>query len=177
MPDIVSIYYRRTGKPNPKITDMKISSFFIVIVLIFTQITLSGQETGKASFYSKKLHGGAHSEGFMEANKMPTGLLTNDIVAPLNLLLKKQTGVDSLVWSDDNFQITFNKKIIKKNNLDFEKIKASTIDFLEQQKGIQFVADQDKIATTSIPEPIKTQMINGYNHSRSGSLVYIPEPA
>jgi len=122
-------------------------------------------------------HGGAHSEGFMEANKMPTGLLTNDIVAPLNLLLKKQTGVDSLVWSDDNFQITFNKKIIKKNNLDFEKIKASTIDFLEQQKGIQFVADQDKIATTSIPEPIKTQMINGYNHSRSGSLVYIPEPA
>jgi len=63
LPDIVSIYYRRTGKPNPKITDMKISSFFIVIVLIFTQITLSGQETGKASFYSKKLHGHRTADG------------------------------------------------------------------------------------------------------------------
>ena len=91
-------------------------------------------------------------------------------------MLKQKFGDDKLVTAVDNFQVYFNKARIDSLNLDFDKIKASTVDFLQHQDGIQYAADQDKISTTSIPAIVKEMMINGYNQQRSGSVVMITKP-
>jgi len=121
-------------------------------------------------------HGAAHAEGFMEANKMPTGLLDKDMKTKLESMLAGKFGSKKLVAGIENFQVTFNKNRIDSLNLDLDKIKTSTVHFLQQQEGIQFAVDQDKISEASIPSPLKEMMINGYNQKRSGSVLMVTDP-
>lgn len=121
-------------------------------------------------------HGAAHAEGFMEANKMPTGFLENDLEGKLDKTLMKKFGADKLVLAIDNFQVFYDKNRIDSLRINPEKVKDATIEFLKAQDGIQFVVDQDKISDASIPEPLKDMMINGYNQQRSGSVLMITLP-
>jgi len=121
-------------------------------------------------------HGAAHAEGFMKANKMPTGFLGKDLETNLENLLDSQFASSKLVFGIDNFQVTFNKTRIDSLKLDFNKIKSTTVNFLQHQEGIQFAVDQDKISEASIPSSLKEMMINGYNAQRSGSVLMITLP-
>lgn len=136
------------------------------------------QKIGKGNYlvFLTADHGAANAEGFLESNKMPTGLLSKGFDTAIGDMLKQKFGDDQLVTAVDNFQVYFNKVRIDSLNLDFDKIKTATVDFLIHQDGIQYAADQDKISTASIPAIIKEMMINGYNQQRSGSVVMITKP-
>lgn len=121
-------------------------------------------------------HGAAHAEGFMKANKMPTGFLGKELETNLEKTLEDQFGANHLIFGVDNFQVTFNRNKIDSLKLDFEKIKATTVNFLQHQPGIQFAVDQDKISEASVPAPLKGMMINGYNQQRSGSVLMVTLP-
>jgi len=148
--------------------DKDLSSFF----------TFLDQKIGKGNYllFLTADHGAAHAEGFMKANKMPTGFLGKDLETELEETLDKQFASSRLVFSIDNFQVTFNKNRIDSLKLDFDKIKSSTVNFLQRQEGIQFAVDQDKIAEASVPSSLKEMMINGYNRQRSGSVLMITMP-
>ncbi|MDP4201986.1 MAG: alkaline phosphatase family protein [Bacteroidota bacterium] len=136
------------------------------------------QKIGKGNYlvFLTADHGAANAEGFLESNKMPTGLLSKGFDSAIGDMLKQKFGDGQLVTAVDNFQVYFNKARIDSLGLDFDKIKTATVNFLQQQEGIQYAADQDKISTTSIPATIKKMMINGYNQQRSGSVVMITKP-
>lgn len=121
-------------------------------------------------------HGAAHAEGFMKANKMPTGFIPKELGKNLEKTLKSQFGNDHLIMDIDNFQVYFNKNKIDSLHLDFEKIKSSTVIFLQHQDGIQFAVDQDKISEASIPTALKEMMINGFNQQRSGNVLMVSLP-
>jgi predicted AlkP superfamily pyrophosphatase or phosphodiesterase len=121
-------------------------------------------------------HGAAHAEGFMKEYKMPTGLLSNSLAKNLEDGLNKQFGKEKLLFTIDNFQVVFDKVRIDSLHLDYEKIKTFTVNYLQQQDGIQYAVDQDKISEASIPTPLKEMMINGYNYHRSGSVLIVPLP-
>ena len=148
--------------------DKDLSSFF----------TFLDQKIGKGNYllFLTADHGAAHAEGFMKANKMPTGFLGKDLETELEETLDKQFASSRLVFGIDNFQVTFNKNRIDSLKLDFDKIKSSTVNFLQRQEGIQFAVDQDKIAEASVPSSLKEMMINGYNRQRSGSVLMITMP-
>jgi predicted AlkP superfamily pyrophosphatase or phosphodiesterase len=136
------------------------------------------QKVGKGNYlmFVTADHGAAHAEGFLEANKMPTGLMDKGMISNLQDELQKQTGEPKLVLGYDNFQLYLNKNRIDSLKLDIEKIKTIAINFLKKQPGIQYVVDQDKITGASVPAVIKEKMINGYNWERSGSILLITKP-
>ena len=148
--------------------DKDLASFF----------TFLDQTVGKGNYllFLTADHGAAHAEGFMKANKMPTGFLGKDLETNLENLLDSQFASSKLVFGIDNFQVTFNKTRIDSLKLDFNKIKSTTVNFLQHQEGIQFAVDQDKISEASIPSSLKEMMINGYNAQRSGSVLMITLP-
>jgi predicted AlkP superfamily pyrophosphatase or phosphodiesterase len=148
--------------------DQELSGFFSYL----------DQKIGKGNYlvFLTADHGSAHAEGFMRAHNMPTGLLDKELENNLNKTLLQQFGHHHLTLGTDNFQVTFNKAKIDSLKLDFEKIKAATIEFLQHQDGIQYAVDQDKIAEASIPSPLKEMMINGYNQQRSGSVQMVNLP-
>ena len=120
-------------------------------------------------------HAGANSEGYLAEHKMPTGLLDEGIAGTLKKSVGKEFGSDKLIARVGTFQVTFNNHVIDSLQIDREKLNAFVVDFLKRQDGILYAADQNKLAVSSIPEPIKTMAINGYNPQRSGSVVFIPQ--
>jgi len=136
------------------------------------------QKTGRGNYllFLTADHGAAHAEGFMKENKMPTGFLEKELETNLEKTLEKQFGAKRLVFGLENFQVFLNKDLIDSLNLDMEKIKTVTVNYLKRQSGIQFAVDQDKITEASVPLPLKNMMINGYNQQRSGSVLMATLP-
>lgn len=120
-------------------------------------------------------HAGAHSEGFLAEHKMPTGLLDEALTTRLAKRVKEMFGSDKLIARINTFQVTLNNHLVDSLQVDREKLKTVIVEFLKRQEGILYAADQDKLAVSSIPEPIKTMAINGYNPQRSGTVLYIPQ--
>lgn len=118
-------------------------------------------------------HGAAHAEGYMEANKMQTGIFGEDFEKTLNSKLKEKFGEENMIWGVENYQVYLNQNVIEEKNLDIEKVKQETLKILKADPTILYAVDLDKIAEAAIPEPIKTRIINGYNWQRSGDLQLI----
>ena len=115
-------------------------------------------------------HGGAHSEGFMEAHKMPTGFYGETAKKDFNQLLKDQFGIEKLVTDVGNNQVYLDDQLIIDNKLDAEKVKQTLLDYLNRDPSVLFAVDMKKAGSSSIPEPIRTRIVNGYNWQRSGDI-------
>jgi predicted AlkP superfamily pyrophosphatase or phosphodiesterase len=132
---------------------------------------------GKYLLFLTADHGAAHAIGFMKEHQIPADfLVSKNIEAPLNEFLTKKFGTDKLISSSINYHFGFDLKKINENNLDYEAVKKATVSFLQKQPGIQFAVDIDHIGDASIPEPIKTMIINGYNTKRCGPVMIIADP-
>lgn len=122
-------------------------------------------------------HGAAHNPQFILDEKGNGGFLAKkEISEAMDDLLKTEFGTEKIVYKSTNYQIHLDHKLIESKNLDEEKIKLAIIHFLKKQKGVAFVADMDKLSEASLPEKIKTMVLNGYNYKRSGDIQVILEP-
>ena len=118
-------------------------------------------------------HGGAHALGYMEANKMLTGLFDDGLQKNLEEELKQKFSHEKLIWGIDNYQIYLNQDLIRQNKLDADEIKESIIANLNRNPRVLYAVDLAKVRSSSIPEPIKSRIINGYNWQRSGDIQII----
>lgn len=118
-------------------------------------------------------HGGAHSKGFMDEHKIPTGFYGENTKKDYTQLLNDKFGVEKLIMKVMNNQIYLNVNAIEENNLDEEKVKEFLINKLNQDKEVLFAVDMKKVASSSIPEPLKSRIINGYHWQRSGDIQLI----
>lgn len=131
--------------------------------------------TGNYLVFLTADHGGAHAEGFLAEHKMPTGLLDESAINGLRKKVAETFGSGEIIARVGTFQVSFNNRIVDSLQVDREKLKSFVVDFLKRQQGILYAVDQDKLAVSSIPEPVKTMAINGYNSQRSGAVVFIPQ--
>jgi predicted AlkP superfamily pyrophosphatase or phosphodiesterase len=120
-------------------------------------------------------HGVAHAIGYMQKHKLPAEFLVpKPMLDSLNKLLQEKFGTEKLVRSGMNYQVNFDMLKIYSQHLDFDAIKKLTVEYLQQQPGINYAVDVAKIGEAPIPEPLKTMIINGYNFKRSGAVEVIP---
>ena len=91
-------------------------------------------------------------------------------------LAKDYANVGDLVKTVMNYQVFFNRNIIKENKLDFAKIKQSVVDVLKEDSCVQYACDMEKTMTESIPEDVKMRIVNGYNRERSGGVAIVLKP-
>ncbi len=115
-------------------------------------------------------HGGAHSVGYMQENKMPSGFFGEGLEKSLNADLEKKFGTANLVLAVDNYQVYTNDKLIAEKDLDRDDVKEFIINKVKNLPEILYAFDMEKIGEAPVPEPIKTRTINGYNWKRSGDI-------
>lgn len=125
---------------------------------------------GKYLVFLTADHGAAHAEGYMQEHKMQTGIFGENFEKLLNEKLKEKFGVDQLIWNIENYQVYLNQQALKEKALDAELVKAEAIKILRQEPTVLYAVNLDKVAESSIPEPIKSRIINGYNWQRSGDI-------
>lgn len=122
-------------------------------------------------------HGAAHSQGFMKAHRLPSGIFDGRrAVAALNLELEKRFGIKGLVKSELNYHLNFDINKIRGSKYSYDEVKEAAVSFMQTYPGIQWAVDVDHIGTAPIPQPVREMIINGYNPKRTGSVILIPEP-
>ncbi|WP_245898800.1 alkaline phosphatase PafA [Chitinophaga niastensis] len=149
--------------------DKDLSSFFSYL----------DQKVGKGNYlvFLTADHGAAHAIKFMQEHNQPAGLVEpKKLIAGLDSTLNKRFGVSGLVSSFMNYHVSYNKNKIAAGKLDYDAVKKETVNYLQQQPGIEFAADLENIGNSPLPEPIKSMAINGYNPKRTGAVIVIPEP-
>ena len=138
------------------------------------------QKVGKGNYliFLSADHGAAHAIGYSQEHKMNADFfLGREITKNLDSVLANKFGHKKIILSNTNYQIYFNHSLIDTHKLDYEAIVRTSMNFLKFQKGVQFIANFEEIGKQSIPEPIKSMLINGHNLKRSGDLQLIPEVA
>jgi len=119
-------------------------------------------------------HGAAHVPGFMAENKLPGGLFNDSpVIKSLNTTIEERFKVKKAIITSTNSQFYFDHQAIKDANADFDAIKSLAIETLKEQDGIMDAVDLSKLASSTLPEPIKKAITNGYNARRSGDIYYI----
>ncbi|ETZ20450.1 alkaline phosphatase PafA [Pedobacter sp. V48] len=119
-------------------------------------------------------HGAAHVPGFMAENKLPGGLFNDSpVIKSLNTTIEEKFKVKKAIITSTNSQFYFNHQAIKDVNADFDAIKALAIATIKEQDGVMDAVDLTKLASSTLPDPIKKAITNGYNARRSGDIYYI----
>ena len=123
-------------------------------------------------------HGAAHNTAFLNDHDIPAGVWDEAATLKgINKDLMDKYKADSLVLSLDNYQVNLNYRIINYLHLNEADLRKECIKYLQAQPNIQFAVDMNKIQESSIPEPLKSRIINGYNAKNSGEIQIILNPA
>ena len=118
-------------------------------------------------------HGASHNPQFLNENKLPVHTVNSPIKDDLNRLLREKFQVDNLVVDLGYNQVRFDYKLIDQHRLDEQDLRDLCVGYLKRNPEILFVADFNKIGDASIPQELKTRMINGHHPERSGGIQFI----
>lgn len=123
-------------------------------------------------------HGAMNNARFLQDRRIPAGNWDDGVAAKkLNeVLAKEYPNTGDLVKTVMNYQVFFNREVIKNQYLDFAKIKQTVVDFLKEDSCVLYACDMEKTMTESIPEEVKYRIVNGYNRERSGDIQIVLKP-
>lgn len=123
-------------------------------------------------------HGAMNNVRFLQDRRIPAGNWDDGVAAKkLNeVLAKEYPNTGDLVKTVMNYQVFFNREVIKNQHLDFAKIKQTVVDFLKEDSCVLYACDMEKTMTESIPEEVKYRIVNGYNRERSGNIQIVLKP-
>jgi len=143
-------------------------------------LTFLDAKVGKGNYtvFLTADHGAAHNTAFLNDHDIPAGVWDEAATLKgINKDLMDKYKADSLVLSLDNYQVNLNYRIINYLHLNEADLRKECIKYLQAQPNIQFAVDMNKIQESSIPEPLKSRIINGYNAKNSGEIQIILNPA
>lgn len=123
-------------------------------------------------------HGAMNNAAFLQDRRIPAGSWNASATAKkLNQVLAKEyPEAGDIVKTVMNYQVFFNRDVIKSKRLDFDNIKQTVVNVLKEDPSVLYACDMAKASTESIPEEVKSRIINGYNRERSGDVVIILKP-
>lgn len=123
-------------------------------------------------------HGAMNNARFLQDRRIPAGNWDDGVAAKkLNeVIAKEYPNTGDLVKTVMNYQVFFNREVIKNQHLDFAKIKQTVVDFLKEDSCVLYACDMEKTMTESIPEEVKYRIVNGYNRERSGNIQIVLKP-
>ena len=122
-------------------------------------------------------HGVAHIPAFLAANKIPGGTFSDDEFSKeINQEIETKFGLKKLVQSVQNYQVYLNFNEVEKQGKDKAAIVSDVIKLLKQKPYIINAFETEKIIQTTLAEPQKSMMVNGYNPKRSGDIQFTFKP-
>ncbi|MFN8251958.1 MAG: alkaline phosphatase PafA [Ferruginibacter sp.] len=128
---------------------------------------------GNYTLFLSADHGVAHIPSFFKEHKIPGGTFEDaDILKELNARTEEKFDIKKAVQTVMNYQVYLNKKLIKEQGKSIEDVKAFIMGLLKEKDFIISAVDLEEIGESSLPQPQKDMMINGYNPKRSGDIQF-----
>ena len=137
------------------------------------------EEVGKGNYllFLTADHGASHNYNFLKSHRIPAdGWDYDKSVSELNKYLRSQfpSMTSDPVLGEDNYHFFFNDKAYSAEEK--PKVIDASVEYLKQDPQFLYVVDNEKIAVSSIPEPIKSRLINGIFRGRSGEITVVTRP-
>lgn len=137
------------------------------------------EEVGKGNYllFLTADHGASHNYNFLKSHRIPAdGWDYDKSVSELNKYLRSQfpSMTSNPVLGEDNYHFFFNDKAYSAEEK--QKVIDASVEYLKQDPQFLYVVDNEKIAVSSIPEPIKSRLINGIFRGRSGEITVVTRP-
>lgn len=137
------------------------------------------EEVGKGNYLLLLTadHGASHNYNFLKSHRIPAdGWDYDKSVSELNKYLRSQfpSMTSNPVLGEDNYHFFFNDKAYSAEEK--QKVIDASVEYLKQDPQFLYVVDNEKIAVSSIPEPIKSRLINGIFRGRSGEITVVTRP-
>jgi hypothetical protein len=123
-------------------------------------------------------HAAADIPAFLNKNKLPGGVwMGAKEVNYLNGQMVEKYGAGKWILSTDNYQITMNRELMKKNKVEMNEVfKLVQDELLSMGSPVYQVVNFHDMANTVIPPFYKTLVENVYNPKRSGDFMVLLEP-
>jgi predicted AlkP superfamily pyrophosphatase or phosphodiesterase len=122
-------------------------------------------------------HAVANVPGFMKEHKLPNGLLDDASERrAMNAKLKEMYGLDNVIVSMYNYQVTLNHPRIDSAKADEAAITKWIINYIKKNPAIANAFPTADIMTVPIPQTLRNMLANGYNPMRSGDIQLILKP-
>lgn len=168
--DAIGHKYGTRGQENHDVymeLDKQLSNFFDVL----------DTKVGKGNYlvFLTADHGAAHNSNLMKQHRIPAGGLELwENIKPIEKQLETEFGFSPVIKDENAGRIYLNHEGITKAGKNLDEVKTRVCELLEQNENILYAVDYDKVLTSSIPQPIREMIVNGYNKKRSGDLFYVP---
>ena len=121
-------------------------------------------------------HAGAENVGYLKDNKYAVDYISpKDIRKSLSEFSTKTFGAD-LVLNYSNFNLFFNKEIIKTKGLELTKVKQAFKDFLMTQDYMKRVYTEEEILGSTGADYFLNFITKGYDANQNGDLVLLQKP-
>lgn len=144
-----------------------------------TFLTYLDAKVGKGNYtvFLTADHGAAHNTAFLNDHGIPAGVWDDGAARDsLNKFLLNKYKVENLIISLGNYQVNFNNATIKYAQLNEDALIKDCITYLGKQPGVAFAVDMKHAQTASIPEELRTRIVNGYSLAHSGTIQIILLP-
>lgn len=129
-------------------------------------------------FFLTADHAAAHNLTFLEDKKLPGRAWRVDIARQkVSEICQAQLGADAEVFIDiANYQVFLDEAKIDELGANRQKLYDAICRELANMPGVAYAVQSDRAGSASLPEDIRTRIVNGYNHNRSGSIFVILHP-
>lgn len=123
-------------------------------------------------------HGAGNNANLLKDHNIPAGSWSGGRnQSELNKKLEEKYNVKNLVLGFNNSQVNLNNAAIIANKLNEDDIKYDCIAFLRSVPGVAYAIDLNKVQEASLPDVLRTRIINGYNAERCGAIQIVLKPA
>lgn len=132
---------------------------------------------GQYTFFITADHGVAHVPGFMEENKLPGGAWDDaGALNSLNEQIKGRFGVNKAVLAFSNYQFYLDHTAILNAGKSEKEIRDFLIAQLLKLPAIANAFPLQELNQTTLPEPMRSMMTNGFNIKRGGDVQIVLNP-
>lgn len=122
-------------------------------------------------------HGAVHVPAYLESVKIPAGYFDGEAFKDrFQKFLKKRFDNDKLVENMSNFQIFLDMKEVKETKEDLDDIEEAIANEILTYPGVAEAYTATDIRTHDYTQGMPYLLQKGYNHKRSGNVLFVLEP-
>ncbi|MGV8963998.1 MAG: alkaline phosphatase PafA [Candidatus Saccharimonadaceae bacterium] len=138
------------------------------------------QKVGKDNYivFLTADHAAGDVPAYLDSLKIPAGYFeSKDFKTKVDSFVEKEFGDKKLIQDISNDQLFFNYQLLEEMNIKLDEFQQKLARFILAQDNIHRVYTREQIVNGAYTVGMDALIKNGFNHKRSGDLIYILAPS
>ena len=115
---------------------------------------------------------------YLDSLKIPAGYFdSRSFRNKIDSLVQKEYGNKNLIKNISNNQLFFNYELLHEMNINIDSFQQKLSNYILMQDNIHRVYTRQQIVNGAYTKGMDELIKNGFNHKRSGDLIYVLDPS